>query len=129
MRYLPLFLASLWRVLAPPSRGRHARPPQPASSRRHPRPRPQRRPERRVPDSRLLSPTVALSAPTRGPMVLDEALIRPYYRAWEKKRRRPHDRYRQGTAVPYDLSEQLPDPDLADLATAIRQWQNLGVGV
>ncbi|WP_436891841.1 hypothetical protein [Nocardiopsis dassonvillei] len=62
-------------------------------------------------------------------MVLDEALIRPYYRAWEKKRRRPHDRYRQGTAVPYDLSEQLPDPDLADLATAIRQWQNLGVGV
>ena len=65
------------------------------------------------PASHLPSPAVALSAPTRGPVVLDEALIRPYYRAWEKKRRSPHARYRQGTAVPYDLSEQLPDPDLA----------------
>ncbi|MDT0327062.1 hypothetical protein [Nocardiopsis lambiniae] len=130
MRYLPLFLASLWRMLAPPAQGRHARQPQPAPGRRHFRPVPHCRTARRVPDTRPPRWTVPLSAPTWRPPVLDETPVRPYYRAWEEeRRRRAQDRDRLGIAVLRDISTQLPHPDLRELATAVRQWQHLGVGV
>ncbi|MDE3725009.1 hypothetical protein PWG71_26795 [Nocardiopsis sp. N85] len=129
MRYLIQFFVMLWRRLAPPPRGRHARPTQPAPGRR-PRPPLHGRTARRIPVTHPPRWTAPLSAPTWRPPVLDETPVRPYYRAWEEeRRRRAQDRDRLGIAVLRDISTQLPHPDLRELGTAVRQWQHLGVGV
>lgn len=123
MRYLCQIFVMLWRAIAPPSQGRHARLTSPFGysdrsdlSRRRPPVR--RRWEWQDP---LPLPPQPVDSPA------ERDLIPPYYRAWEQTR--AHTRSvpdHLGGDILHVIAPVAPPPrppgDLTDLAAVVRQW-------
>ncbi|MEU1900312.1 hypothetical protein ABZ512_18205 [Nocardiopsis dassonvillei] len=120
MRYLIQFFVMLWRAIAPPVRGRHARSALAPARIQAPR--------RRTPVRRRWEwqdPPPPPPEPVEPPVERD--LIPPYYRAWERKR--AHTRSAPdhlGGDLLHVIAPAAPSPlspgDLTDLAAVVRQW-------
>ncbi|WP_435107272.1 hypothetical protein [Nocardiopsis synnemataformans] len=127
MRYLIQFFVMLWRAIAPPAQGRHARSAPPPARTQAPRRRP---PVRRRWEWQDLPPLPP--QPVEPPAERD--LIPPYYRAWEQARadKRPAPDHLGGDllhviapAAPHPTPRPRPSDDLTDLAAVVRQWHTV----
>ncbi|WP_223838787.1 hypothetical protein [Nocardiopsis deserti] len=124
MRYLIQCFVMLWRAIAPPAQGRHARSVPPPARTQAPRRRPPVRRRWEWQDPQPVPPE-----PVEPPVERD--LIPPYYRAWERTRadKRPAPDHLGGDllhvitpAAPPPTPRPRPSDGLTDLAAVVRQW-------
>jgi hypothetical protein len=129
VRYLCQLFVMLWRAIAPPAQGRHARSAPPPAHAQVPRRRPPVRLRWEWQDP-LPVPPQSVEPPA------ERDLIPPYYRAWERARahKRPAPDHIGGDLLhvvtpaapqprpPGDLADLADCADLTDLAAVVRRW-------